>query len=198
VEAIYLRVPEELKRAVEKRASELGLSVNELAAEFLAEAVGVEAKPAKGQKLDVELTIEVLTGVARASSPTTISYGDLAKRHGYDWSFGMRSLMRAHLISVWRECEQRGLPALTSLVVTRADHMPSSGFLALERSAGRIVGEEAAYVSSRQDECRLWARRLYAGTAALDPWPDLRGTWKGPEVEDFVEYMRGPADETAA
>lgn len=192
MEPIYLRVPEELKRTVEKRASEEGVSVNEWAVEALAEAAGVKG----GGEFDVGVTIELLKGVAASRGEETISYGEVAEHQGRPWSWKVKQAIQRHLVKVWEACRQRGLPSLTSLVVTKAEGKPSEGYLRLERTI-RAVTNEAAYVAARQSECREWARRnLQGGASSLDPWPHLRGTWRGPDVENFQDFMRGPPDET--
>jgi hypothetical protein len=69
--------------------------------------------------------------------------------------------------------------------------------LRLEREHGEVIADDAVYVAQRQADCRSWASgRRIGGQAAFDPWPELRGRWKGPDVDNYQEFMRGPQDET--
>lgn len=194
MQTIYLRVTDDLKKAIEKRAQHEGLSVNEFASHTLAEAAG---EISEGLHFDIELTLRVLKGVAATPSATTITYGELASQHGHTWSWHVRNAIAAHLEDVWNACRQKGLPSLTSLVVAKSDGMPSAGFFRLERQSGLAIGNEAAFAAEQQAACRTWAiKTLGDDGTAIDPWPQLRGLWQGPDVGNFQDFMRGPPDET--
>jgi hypothetical protein len=193
---IFLRVPEDLKRTVENRAAEEGVSVNEWAVR----ALKIAASPDEGHvELDTDVTIEFLKAAAAAPGEKTVAYGEIASHQALEWSWAVKHAMQRHLAKVWEECRRRGLPSLTSLVVTKATGRPSSGYLRLEREAGKTISDEATFIAEQQMACRQWARRTLRGEgSSLDPWMHLRGTWKGPDVENFQDFMRGPPDETAA
>jgi len=202
MQTIYLRVSDELKQAIEKKAGQEGMSVNEFASCTLAEAAEEDggAPAVDVARFDVEATINILKSIAAASDAMTIQYGQLAARHGHDWGPKVRNALVLHLGHVWTECRRRGLPSLTSLVVAKADGKPATGFLRLERESGRVIGDEdaAAFVAEQQAACRAWARSiLNVEGGVFDPWPQLRGLWKGPSFKNYQDFMRGAPDETA-
>ena len=194
---IYLRVSDNLKRAIERKALEEGVSVNEFATHALAEAVGEDGVPAEGEaELDLEKTLELLIGAAVAHR--TVTYLEVARASGVEWNKARRPIV-GHLERVWDECVARGLPCLDALVVRQADGSPGDGLVKLAIKKGRQVSDPASFAKMLREECFRWGDGVKRSgrSATEDSWAHLRGTWKGPDVDDIQTYMRGPPDETA-
>ncbi len=195
LQTIYLRVPPDVKTAVEEAAREEGVSLNEFAVRALIEAT-TDATPLAEPPFSMELTLRVLT--ARALERKRITYGDLAKAHGRDdWNRAKRPLF-AHLYDVGRECERRRWPMLTALVVNKASEKPSGGLRKLAEQIGRRVDDFESFVAEEQTRAFEWASmRLSERELTDDPWSRLAGSWQGPPPGELIAWTRGDPDETA-
>lgn len=197
MQAVYLRLPADLKAAVDKAAAEEGVSVNEFAAAALSDAVAdqIEAAPAV---FDRDATIRCL--VACALRGDTISYGGLAEFHGYkreDWP-RVRHHLYAHLYDVGRECARRGWPMLTALVINKLNGRASRGLQSLAEQLGIAVVNFETFAGEQQQEAFKWAARRMTDNPAPgdDVWSRLAGSWKGPPPEQLLQWTRGLPDET--
>jgi uncharacterized protein (DUF1778 family) len=196
IQAVYLRLPADLKAAVDRAAAEEGVSVNEFAAAALSDAVADKMEPEAGI-FDRDATIRCL--IAAAVRPDLITYGGLAESHGFkreDWA-RVRHHLYAHLYDVGRECARRGWPMLTALVVNAQTRRPSRGLQNLAEQLGVPVADFETFARDQQQLAYDWASQRFASNSTTDAdWDSVRGSWKGPPADDLLDWTRGPPDET--
>jgi hypothetical protein len=126
--------------------------------------------------LDVNKSLELLTQAAR--DQRYVTYGDLAKASGVEWSQARHRMNGAngHLDRLLDVCHARGLPLLPALCVNESGRQSGEleptalkGFASGARRVGRPVRDEPEFHRRERDECLRWARE--AGTRGRTPNP---------------------------
>lgn len=199
MQSLLVRMPDELKSAIEKRASAKSMSLIEFVTETLERAVEPELEEIEsdGGPFEIETTITFLTGQAVAGKLAT--YAEVASANGRsDWST-VRYAIGRHLTAVGLECLARGLPWLTSIVVRKSDNAPGDGFFRLTEKMGFQPADRGRFVEQRQKEVWEWGRRIQkSGQAEKETgYSGLKGIWKGPSANELMSWTRGEPDETA-
>ena len=102
-----------------------------------------------------------------AVSRECISYGDLAKASGVDWSRARHQMngSHGHLDRLLELCHARGLPLLTAICVNQ-DRLKEgelgeealAGFVAGAKRFGSIVTDQRAFHHQCKEECWRWGR----------------------------------------
>lgn len=115
------------------------------------------------QLLNVERSLEELRNAAIAHK--CITYGDLAKASGVEWSQARHQMngVGGHLDKLLDLCHARELPLLTAICVNQEglancelSDGALSGFVAGARRIGRSVTDERAFHHQTRDECWMW------------------------------------------
>lgn len=105
-----------------------------------------------------------------------ISYGDVAKANGFEWSFTMNHLMPKHLDMVLTKADAKGWPLITAIVVNKQnirsgklEEKSLSGFVSGVRGLGYDVGESdrEAFLEEQQRETFAFAKNYEGGVS----WP---------------------------
>lgn len=138
--------------------------------EPLYEAALSELQARNTSDLDIDRSMVAIMASARTRS--FISYGDVARANGLEWSYALNRLMPKHLDLILAKANARGIPLITSIVVNRdklatGDLDPTSlkGFVAGARRLGRQVDDERAFLREQQEKTFEYA----AGTGARQP-----------------------------
>lgn len=136
----------------------------------------VEVAFAQAIEVWAQAAVPVLEDVARTFGGY-ITYKDLAARVFDATGIHTRMLvqnMSARLLNrVLRICLERGLPALTSLVVTATDGTVGSGFDEVLRASGRVVPATALERERAAAAERLECYRAYCKDIPADAEPKL-------------------------
>lgn len=198
-ETLYVRLPPDLKKAVEQAAKREEVSVNEFAIGVLAEAAGAAGAVPRGAKndLQVDATMRLLT--ARAVAGESATYGEVAQASGVEWRRA-RLIIHRHLETVAALCQNKRLPNLTAIVGDRQGKV-GGGFYEVARGLGAIVPVDepgkATFLRASQDAVWAWGRDYVLRERDEDnPFAALAGVWQGPAVDDLLDATRGPPDET--
>ena len=199
MQSVLVRMPDELKSAIERRATAKSMSVIEFVTETLERAVEPELQEIEGSggPFEIEKTIAFLA--AQAVAGKLVTYAEVARANGRsDWST-VRYAMGRHLTAVGLECLARGLPWLTVIVVRKSDNEPGDGFFRLTDRMGFQPANRQRFVEERQKEVWNWGRRIQnSGLAEKDVgYVGLKGMWKGPGADELMSWTRGEPDETA-
>jgi hypothetical protein len=120
----------------------------------------------KGKGLDFETTVRVIRDAAARGR--YISYGEVAKASGAEWS-KVHYAIGPHLDDLIEYCHLNCLPLLSSIVVNKPhirtgelDPASLKGFIAGVRSVGIPVGDEQEFLRRSQQEVFEWARSTFA------------------------------------
>jgi hypothetical protein len=117
------------------------------------------------QRLIFDRSLEALTKAAIAQ--TCITYGDLAKASGVEWSQARHQMNgpAGHLDRLLDLCHARNLPLLTAICVNQdgvtareLEEKALAGFVAGARRLGLSVTSERAFHHKCRDECWAWGR----------------------------------------
>lgn len=117
------------------------------------------------QKLSLEKSMEQLKAAARGG--VCITYGDLAKASGVEWSQVRYQMNGAngHLDRLLDLCHARGLPLLTAICVNQAGvgtgelgEDALAGFSTGARRLGLAVTNPRAFHHKCRDECWAWGK----------------------------------------
>ncbi len=117
------------------------------------------------QKLILEKSMEQLKDAARGG--VCITYGDLAKASGVDWSQARHQMngSNGHLDRLLDLCHARGLPLLTAICVNQASVSTCelgdgalAGFTTGARRLGLLVADPRAFHHRCRDECWAWGK----------------------------------------
>lgn len=200
MQSVLVRMPDELKTAIEKRAGARRMSLVEFVTETLERAVESELQEIEGDEgpFVVEKTIAFLT--THAVSGTVATYAEVAAANGRsDWAT-VRYAMGRHLTAVGLECLARELPWLTSIVVRKSDGEPGDGFFRLTDKMGFRPADRRRFVEQRQKEVWAWGQKIQNSAAEeqIEPYAGLRGVWKGPSADELLAWTRGEPDETGS
>lgn len=128
----------------------------------------LEERARRGEKrtsLRIDRSLEALMSAAQKG--TCISYGDLAKASGVEWSKARHRMNGSggHLDQLLDVCHARGLPLLTAICVNKSniekgelDPNALTGFVVGARRLGYPVTDEAAFHRAARDQCFEWGR----------------------------------------
>lgn len=139
-----------------QRYQERGLTARPEYAAYV-EAYATKAAP----KLKLDTTISAIRRAAQLKE--FVSYGDLAKSNGVEWSSVYR-LMPKHLDSILWKCHHLGWPLITAIVVNKP-HLQTglmeleslAGFSGGARRLGVSVVDELAFLRAQQQLTFGWA-----------------------------------------
>jgi len=116
-------------------------------------------------RLSIGKSIELL--IRAATEQRCVTYGDLAKASGVEWSRARHKLSGAngHLDRLLDICHARRLPLLPALCVNESGRESGelepaalSGFVGGARRLGVTVVDERAFHHEARDECWRWGR----------------------------------------
>ena len=116
-------------------------------------------------RLSIDLSLELL--VQAATEQRCVTYGDLAKASGVEWSRARHKMSGAngHLDRLLDVCHTRRLPMLPAICVNESGRRTGelepaalSGFAAGARRIGHVVVDEALFHREARDECWRWGR----------------------------------------
>lgn len=119
----------------------------------------------KRQGLDLEKSLIVLKQAAIVG--TCITYGNLAKASGVEWSKARHQMngKHGHLDRLLEICHARQLPLLTAICVNQSglqdgelEKNALSGFAEGSRRIGRSFTDELAFHRACREECWTWGR----------------------------------------
>jgi len=115
-------------------------------------------------KLNIDRSISAI--MAAAKDGRFISYGEVARANGLDWSYALNRQMPKHLDLILAKAYGSGLPLITSIVVNqkhiRSGQLEASslkGFIAGAKRLGQKVEDEAAYLRDQQRRTFAFAGR---------------------------------------
>jgi hypothetical protein len=117
------------------------------------------------QKLNLEKSMEQLKAAARGGM--CITYGDLAKASGVEWSQARHQMNGAngHLDRLLDLCHARGLPLLTAICVNQAGVSAGelgedalAGFATGARRLGLVVADPRMFHHQCRNECWSWGK----------------------------------------
>jgi len=120
--------------------------------------------------LNIDRSIETILDAARRGD--FISYGDVAKANGLEWSFTMNHLMPKHLDMILAKADARGWPLITAVVVNKQnirsgklEEKSLSGFVSGARGLGYEVGESdrQTFLEEQQRETFAFAKKYDGG-----------------------------------
>jgi hypothetical protein len=121
--------------------------------------------------LNIDKSLELL--MQAATEQRCVTYGDLAKASGVDWSHARHRMSGAngHLDRLLDVCHARGLPMLPAICVNESGRQTGeleatalSGFAAGARRVGFPVADELSFHHEARDECWRWGKAR-AGSA---------------------------------
>lgn len=119
----------------------------------------------KRQGLDLERSLSALKQAA--ISGICITYGDLAKASGVEWSKARHQMngKHGHLDRLLELCHARQLPLLTAICVNQSglrdgelEENALSGFAEGARRIGRTFADELAFHHACREECWIWGQ----------------------------------------
>lgn len=119
----------------------------------------------KRQGLDLERSLSALKQAA--ISGICITYGDLAKASGVEWSKARHQMngKHGHLDRLLELCHARQLPLLTAICVNQSglrdgelEENALSGFAEGARRIGRTFADELAFHHACREECWTWGQ----------------------------------------
>lgn len=117
------------------------------------------------QGLDLEKSLSALKQAA--ISNTCITYGDLAKASGVDWSKARHQMngKHGHLDRLLEICHARKLPLLTAICVNQSglqdgelEENALTGFAEGARRIGRSFDDDLEFHHVCREECWTWGR----------------------------------------
>lgn len=117
------------------------------------------------QALNLEKSLDALKAAARQG--ICITYGDLAKASGVEWSKARHQMngKHGHLDRLLEICHARQLPLLTAICVNQGgladgelEDSALLGFAEGARRIGRSVTDPLAFHHSCRDQCWAWGR----------------------------------------
>jgi hypothetical protein len=120
--------------------------------------------------LNIDRSISAILGAARRGS--FISYGDVAKASGFEWSFTMNRLIPKHLDLVLAKADAQGWPLITAIVVNKQNVRSGKleersliGFVSCARKLGYEVsdGDREAFLGEQQRETFSFAAKYDGG-----------------------------------
>jgi hypothetical protein len=118
------------------------------------------------QKLSLEKSMEELKAAARRG--VCITYGDLAKAGGVEWSQARHQMNGAngHLDRLLDLCYARGLPLLTAICVNKSGVYTGelgedalAGFATGASRLGLLVADPSSFHHKCRDECWAWGKK---------------------------------------
>ncbi|MCZ8122372.1 MAG: AAA family ATPase [Magnetospirillum sp.] len=141
-------------------------------------------------KLDLQKTYSAILGAARERR--FISYGDLAKANGAEWS-KVRYEMNRHLGELVRVAVSRGWPMPSSIIVNQGnletgalEGTAREGFIAAAKESGLSVGNPDEFVKTQQSALFDWAPSA-PDELGFAPTPSKKASaLTGPK---FVQYF---------
>ncbi|CAN5407351.1 hypothetical protein BH09PSE1_BH09PSE1_11310 [soil metagenome] len=99
-----------------------------------------------------------------------ISYGDVAKANGIEWSFAMNRLMPKHLDMILAKSDAKGWPLITSIVVNKPNILSGKledtalmGFISGAKGLGYEVAEADRQVFLEEQQRETFAFGLAYG-----------------------------------
>lgn len=122
-------------------------------------------RSSKRPGLDLEKSLSALKQAA--ISGICITYGDLAKASGVDWSKARHQMngKHGHLDRLLEICHARQLPLLTAICVNQSglqhgelEKNALSGFAEGSRRIGRSFADELTFHHACREECWAWGR----------------------------------------
>lgn len=117
------------------------------------------------QALDLEKSLSALKQAA--ISGICITYGDLARASGVEWSKARHQMngKHGHLDRLLEICHARQLPLLTAICVNQSglqdgelEKNALAGFAEGSRRIGRSFADELAFHHACREECWTWGR----------------------------------------
>lgn len=120
--------------------------------------------------LNIDRSIAAILESARQGD--FISYGDVAKASGLEWSFTMNRLMPKHLDMILAKADDQGWPLITANVVNKQntrsgklEEQSLSGFVSCARRLGYEVGDSdrQAFLEDQQRETFAFAKKYGGG-----------------------------------
>ncbi|MBO9177010.1 hypothetical protein J5283_22885 [Rhizobium sp. 16-488-2a] len=133
---------------------------------FYSELLEERARRAqKKQSLDLEKSLVALKQAA--IDGICITYGDLAKTSGVDWSKARHQMngKHGHLDRLLEICHARRLPLLTAICVNKGglkdgelEENALAGFAEGARRIGRSIADELAFHHACREECWIWGQ----------------------------------------
>jgi len=117
----------------------------------------------KRQALDLEKSLSALKQAA--ITRTCITYGDLARASGVEWSSARHQMngKHGHLDRLLEICHARQLPLLTAICVNQSglqdgelEEKALSGFAEGARRIGRSFSDDLAFHHACREECWTW------------------------------------------
>lgn len=137
-----------LKNVIENHQREMAFDRPEYAAAL------EELQNRRSPSLDLDRTIKCI--LASAKTDHFLSYGDVAKANGCDWS-SVRRQMPRHLDLVLAKAHARGAPLITAIVVNDSNRQTGaleessmSGFVAGAERLGLKVDDAEAFLRAHQ------------------------------------------------
>lgn len=128
------------------------------------------ARRSQGEgRLSIDTSLELL--IQAATEQRCVTYGDLAKASGVDWSRARHKMSGAngHLDQLLDVCHTRHLPMLPAICVNESGRQTGelepaalSGFAAGARRTGHAVIDETNFHREARDECWQWGRERAA------------------------------------
>lgn len=115
--------------------------------------------------LNLDRSISAILAAARRGD--FITYGDVAKANGIEWSFAMNRLMPKHLDTILAKVDANGWPLITAIVVNknnvgtgRLDEASLKGFISGAQRLGYDVGDQdrEIFLRDQQHETFSFAR----------------------------------------
>ncbi len=128
-------------------------------------------RPQLTQKLNLEKSMEQLKAAAQGG--VCVTYGDLAKASGVEWSQARHQMngVNGHLDRLLDLCHARGLPLLTAICVNQVGVSTGElgkdalvGFATGARRLGLPVTDPLAFHHKCRDECWAWGKTQVGAT----------------------------------
>ena len=119
-------------------------------------------------KLDVERSTSAIMQAARNGQ--FLSYSDVAKANGLEWSFALNRNINKHLDEVLKKADGAGLPLITAIVVNKPNLKTGrlkgralKGFIDCALRLDYEVDDPSSFLADQQRETFAIARTYEAG-----------------------------------
>lgn len=115
-----------------------------------------ELQARETKELDLDRSMKAIMGAARERR--YISYGEVARANGLDWSYALNRQMPKHLDLIIAKSHAKGLPLITAIVVNQ-NHLDSGnleaaslrGFISGAKRLGYVVQDDERFLRDHQN-----------------------------------------------